>query len=249
MKDRMRHPENQSLRLKGRRGLVTGAGRGIGREMCRLLTLEGADLAIVARGREGLDGTVAACQPTERRILPFPADVTRPQEIEAAVASAWEQLGGIDFLVNNAGVGFYKPFLELTQEDWRGMLEVNVLGTVWTCQSMLPRMTANGGGDIVNINSQRGLATIETAAGYCASKYALTGLTEVMGKEFAGKNVRVMSLHPGGVLTDFGGTSSTQKNQQFLDPVDIAEVLVEMLASNSRMLMRQVVVVPRMLPG
>lgn len=217
--------------------------------MCRSLTREGADIAIVARTREGLDDTVAACQPTGQRIIPFPADVTVPADIEAAVAAAWDELGAIDFLVNNAGVGFYKPFLELTQEDWRGMLEVNVLGVVWACQSILPRMLANGGGDIVNINSQRGLATIETAAGYCASKYALTGLTEVMAKEFAAQNVRVMSLHPGGVLTDFAGISAAQKRQDLLDPEDVAQVLIDMLATSSRMLMRQVVVVPRTLPG
>lgn len=237
------------MRLEGKRGLVTGAGRGIGRAMCRFLTREGADLAIVARGRQGLEETAAACQPTARRVLPICADVTRPDEIESAIASAWEQLGAIDFLVNNAGVGFYKPFLALTETDWRSMLDVNVLGTVWACRSMLPRMVANGGGDIVNVNSNRGLATMETAAGYCASKFALTGLTDVMAKEFARHDVRVMSLHPGGVLTDFAGLPAAGKDQHYLDPDDVAQALVDMLSVSSKVLMRQVVILPRTIPG
>lgn len=227
----------------GRRVLVTGASRGIGRAVAMAFAVCGDRVALLSRASPELDATARACAEHAAEVVVLHADVTDEEQTRAAATYAIEQLGGLDVLVNNAGVGLYAPFGELPASAWEEMLRVNVLGTANVVRNVLPTMLGQRDGQIINIGSIRGIETIGGTTAYAASKFAVVGFTQALRRELAGSGVRVSLVAPGGVRTDFGQIPAGEKDENFLPPDVVAETVVAMVSQGQRAWVRDVTIV------
>lgn len=187
-------------RLKGRRILITGGGSGIGLATVRLFRDEGAAVALIDRPRvvESLDAGLGPL---------LAADITRLNEVETAIEGAVTALGGLDGLVNCAGIDLEQPFTEMSNEAWENVLSVNLTGPMNVCRLAIPHMIAQAPGTIVNIASAAGLVPLAHRAAYCASKAGLLMLGKSLAMEFARSGIRVNSVCPGAVDTPLFRTS------------------------------------------
>jgi 3-oxoacyl-[acyl-carrier protein] reductase len=179
------------LGLSGKRCIVTGASRGIGRATAELLAAEGARLLLVGRDRDGL----AEAAPRDADILA--ADVTKPDAGERIVAACRERLGGVDVLVNNAGTSFLKPLEELTEEDWDGQWQLNVRAPERLMRAAAPAMAEHGWGRIVNVCSTSGKRPSLRNAAYSVTKAAQLSLSRAYADAWVSKGVLVNAVAPG----------------------------------------------------
>jgi NADP-dependent 3-hydroxy acid dehydrogenase YdfG len=207
------------MRLDGKAALVTGASRGIGAAVARRLHEAGAKVALASRSGEdlGLEGAVGV-----------ECDVSDRAAVEAAVARAAEELGGLDIAVANAGMGAYGPFLELAPEHLEAMIDVNLKGVLYTAAAALPLLVEAGGGDFVTLGSVAGVRAFPGEAVYNASKFGAHGFTHALDHEMRERDVRCSVVAPGGVATDFA--LETGRPQEALEGMmsaeDVAEVVL-----------------------
>jgi NAD(P)-dependent dehydrogenase (short-subunit alcohol dehydrogenase family) len=180
--------------LAGKRALVTGGSRGLGQALCRGLTAAGARVAFTWTGdEEGARATLDSC-PGSRAFRVSVLDAEGGTATAAALETEW---GGLDVLVNNAGVSQAFPIALLEEEDWDHVMGVNVKGAFLTCKAVLPGMIRRKAGVILNIGSLAGARMLAAPVHYCASKAALKGMTQAMAKELARYGIRVLCLAPG----------------------------------------------------
>ncbi len=192
-----------STGLSGRVALVTGASRGIGREIAVTLAREGAEVAVVARSAEKLAEVAAEIEGLGRRCHIITADVTDEAAPERIVSETTSALGGITILVNNAGGNsFMAPLQTMRLSGWRKTLNLNLDSIVALTQAALPALIASGNGSIVNVASVAGLRGSPLMSHYGAAKAALLSLTQSLAIELAAQGVRVNSLVPGWIETD-----------------------------------------------
>jgi NAD(P)-dependent dehydrogenase (short-subunit alcohol dehydrogenase family) len=190
------------LRLDGKVALVTGAFGGLGLHFAQTLADAGAAVALAGRRIDEGRSLAAAMSAAGHRVFALRMDVGERASVEAALDEAAAALGPIDVLVNNAGVALTRPFLELTDEDWSGVLDVNLDGAFRVAQAVARRMKdAKRAGSIVNIASIVGLRVASQVAPYAASKAALIQLTKAMALELARFGIRVNAIAPGYVET------------------------------------------------
>jgi len=187
------------VKLADRIAIVTGAAKGMGADICRTLTREGAHLALAAREVAPLEQLAKEVEGLGRRALVIPTDVTDERAVERLVARTKETYGRIDILVNAAGVTgpIETPVQAITADDFRSVLEANVVGTFLPTKHVLPTMIAQKYGKIVNISGTSGLRGYKYRAAYSSSKWALRGLTRTVALEVGPHNVNVNALHPG----------------------------------------------------
>jgi 2-deoxy-D-gluconate 3-dehydrogenase len=191
-----------SFDLTGRRALVTGASRGIGREIALAYARAGADVAVLARNAELLEGVAGEVRALGRRAVVATADVLDADATRAATAEAIEALGGLDILVNNAGGNsFSTPVASMRMSGWEKTMRLNLDSIVHITQVSLPSL-GEGGGSIINVSSVAGLRGAPTMAHYGAAKAALISLTQSLAVETAWMGVRVNALVPGWIETD-----------------------------------------------
>jgi NAD(P)-dependent dehydrogenase (short-subunit alcohol dehydrogenase family) len=192
------------MRLADRTALVTGAAKGMGWEICMTLAREGADLALAARDAPPLETLAREIEALGRRALVASCDVTDERAVERLVTRVTEAYGTIDILVNAAGVTgpIETPVQDIKTEDFRAVLESNVVGTFLPIKHVLPGMIARRYGKIVNISGTSGLRGYKYRAAYSSSKWALRGLTRTVALEAGPHNVNVNALHPGIVAGD-----------------------------------------------
>ena len=189
--------------LSGKKALVTGASRGIGREVAIALAAAGADVALSARDEGRLKEVAAAVEALGRRAVVLPADVTDADACRALAADAVEQLGAVDVLVNNAGGSSYMgPFTDLRFSGWEKVMRLNVDSIVHLSQAVGRHMLERGSGSVINVASVAGLAGTPTLAPYGASKAAVISLTRSLALEWGVQGVRVNALCPGWTKTD-----------------------------------------------
>lgn len=189
--------------LDGRRVLVTGAASGIGRAIAELFLAEGAGVALLDNRAEALAtaGKELAKGGWSDRVTTVAADVTDAGQIDDAVARAVTALGGLDGIVNSAGVDLLKPFTAMTVADWNRVLAVNLTGPMNVCRAAVPALQAAGGGTIVNIASGAGLRPLADRTAYCASKAGLVMFSKALAIDLAGDNIRVNAICPGAIDT------------------------------------------------
>jgi NAD(P)-dependent dehydrogenase (short-subunit alcohol dehydrogenase family) len=181
--------------LQGKRALVTGASRGIGRAMAESLALAGAEIAIGARSTERLEETAAAIEKSGGKAYPIVMDVSRVAGCRNGVAEAQQRMGGLDILVNNAGVEQVAPSLAVTEETWDLILDTNLKGAFFTSQAAAQAMEQ--GGAILNLCSLTSTRGIATAVPYGSSKAGLLGMTRALAVEWAPRGIRVNAIAPG----------------------------------------------------
>jgi 3-oxoacyl-[acyl-carrier protein] reductase len=192
-------------RLQGRIAVVTGAAKGMGREICLTLAREGADVALAAREIPPLQALAREIEALGRRALVQPTDVTREAPVKALVDAARAAFGGrIDVLVNGAGITgpIETPVWEIAVEDFDQVLEVNIRGTFLPIKHVLPTMMAQRYGKIVNVSGTSGLRGYKYRTAYSSSKWAIRGLTRTVALEVGPYNINVNAVHPGIVAGD-----------------------------------------------
>jgi 2-dehydro-3-deoxy-D-gluconate 5-dehydrogenase len=192
-----------SMRLDGKIALVTGAGSGIGQASAVAMAEAGADCVVteLPHAMKGLQPTCAAIAKNGRRALPLPLTLPDAKSIDALVHDAIGEFRRIDILVNNAGVNVPREALDITEEDWDRVLDVNLKGLFFLSQRVARQMIATGGGKIVNIASQNGVVGYYRRAAYCSSKAGVVNLTRVLALEWARHNIRVNAVAPTFILT------------------------------------------------
>jgi 3alpha(or 20beta)-hydroxysteroid dehydrogenase len=229
-------------RLDGKVALITGGARGMGKSHVRHFVAEGA--RVVCGDVLDERGAAVAAGLGEQSCRYTHHDVTREDDWAAAVALTLEVFGGLDVLVNNAGILTFASIADMPLADFRRVLEVNAVGCWLGIKAVIAPMTAAGGGSIVNISSIEGFTGAEGLSAYSASKFAVRGMTKVAARELARFGIRVNSVHPGGVLTrmiiDSAGARAPGDGEAFLramplgrfaEPVEISR-LVAYLASD-----------------
>ncbi|WP_214414308.1 SDR family NAD(P)-dependent oxidoreductase [Sphaerisporangium fuscum] len=178
---------------------VTGSSRGLGRGFVEAALSRGDRVAATARTPRSLDDLVTTYGDL---VLPLSLDVTDKASVFESVTQAKEHFGRLDVIVNNAGYGLFGAVEELTEQHLRDQLETNLFGPLWVVQAALPHLREQGSGHIIQISSTAGVAAFSLGGGYCASKWALEGLSETLAQEVAGFGIKVTIVEPGSYATD-----------------------------------------------
>ena len=231
--------------LTGKVAIVTGGSRGIGLAAARLLRREGASVAVVGTNSAHLRTAVDTLTADEGagRVEAVAADVRDSGQMEAAMASTASALGGIDIVINNAGVGIFKPVAEMAVDEWRLMFDTNITGIFNTSRAALPYLRARGGGWVINVSSLSATDPFPGGAAYCATKAAVNAFSEAFMQEVRHDGIRVAYVSPGSVDTSFGG-GARDKSGWALQPEDVAQVIGDLVAYPGRSLPSRVEIRP-----
>lgn len=194
--------------LNDKVALVTGGGSGIGAAAARALAARGVTVAVTGRRRARLEAVVAAITASGGRAVAIESDVADAASAGAAVAEAAAQLGRLDIVINSAGVNEAGGIGTLDLAGWRKVIDINLWGTIYTCQAALPHLRAAGGGDIINISSTAGRRAAGLFASYATSKHGVNGFTESIRQELGGENIRVCVIEPGATETEIASSVS-----------------------------------------
>ena len=229
------------LSLEGRTAVVTGAGRGIGREIALVFAEAGADVVVAARTVSELEESVAAVEALGRQAIAVPTDVSSSSEVNHLVDSALEKFGKIDILVNNAGKLLRMPVVPFpdvtlsppsvtrdgsagtTDEDWQSIIDVNLSGVFYCCRAVAPHMMERKYGKIINISSNNATQAFPLVAAYNASKAAVNMITRVLALEWAPYNICVNAIGPGDYHTEMTDATwvDPEGRQQHLDGIPL----------------------------
>jgi NADP-dependent 3-hydroxy acid dehydrogenase YdfG len=222
--------------LKGRIALITGASSGIGEAAAIALAEAGALVAVSARRADRLEKLARRIETAGSRALTLPGDITDEAIATHAVTETIRQFGRLDILVNSAGVIQAGGIEDADTAEWRRVVDVNLLATVYTCKAAIGPMRAQGGGDIVNVSSTAGRRAASRFAPYSASKFALNAMTEGLRQEVGGYGIRVCIIEPGATTTEVweGVTDSKQRDimrqhvskEGAMKPEDVAAAIV-----------------------
>ena len=211
--------------LTGRVALVTGGTRGIGAAIVEALASAGASVVSTSRSGGASSGSIRT----------IAADVRKPESAAAAVEECVSAFGGLDILINNAGVGLFSSVADMSIEEWHDVIDTNLNGVFYCCHAAIPQMRARGGGWIINISSLAGKNAFTGGAAYCASKAALNQFSETLMQEVRYDGIRVSYIMPGSVATDFG-TRGAAKQGWAIGAEDVAQVVLDLLATPDRTL-------------
>lgn len=223
--------------LKGKVALVTGAGRGIGRAVAFALANEGVNIGLFARTEADLKEVANELEALGVKVAFAAVDIASKEEVDQAVKKITSELGTMDILINNAGIGKFATLLDMEPEEWKRIIDVNLMGAYYVTRAVLPQLIEKNGGDIINISSTNGLNGAATSSAYSASKFGLIGLTESLAQEVRRNNIRVTALTPSTVATELAvSTNLIRENndEKYMQPEDIAEFIVSQLKLHPR---------------
>ena len=188
--------------IDGSTAIVTGASSGIGEATASALADHGANVVLAARREDELESLAEAIEADGGRALAVPTDVTNEDDLDALVDTTLDTFGTIDVLVNNAGVMLLEPVERADRENFRQMVEVNLLGLMNLTHAVLPVMQDQGSGHIVNVSSTAGRQANANSSGYNATKFGVNGFTEALRQEVTGEGIRTTIVEPGAVETE-----------------------------------------------
>ena len=233
------------MRLANKTAIVTGGTKGIGLGIAEALIREGVAVCISARHPNEIQSAVDRLnQLNGGRAVGFVCDVRDYRQVKGLIAHAVKELGGVDILINNAGIGVFQTVEETSPEDFRAVLETNVFGVFYCCHETIPHMKQRDGGYIINISSLAGVNAHPRMAAYNASKFGLNGFSEALMQEVRHDNIKVSYIMPGSVNTEFGGDSPSAEKSWQLTPADIARVVIDLLSHDNRALASRIEIRP-----
>jgi NAD(P)-dependent dehydrogenase (short-subunit alcohol dehydrogenase family) len=214
--------------------LVTGSGRGIGKETAVLLAAKGLNVIVCSRTQTEIDNVLREIKSLEGgNAMGKRCDVSIASDVNNLVEEVLKKYGRIDVLINNAGISYVKKLIDTTEMEWDQTLDINLKGPFLLCKASVPHMMKNNLGVIINVSSGSGKVGFEDISAYCASKFGLMGLTESLTWEVANYNIRVMTICPGEVATKMQenvDSSYYQSNKDnMIQPKTVAEKIVEMV--------------------
>ena len=232
------------MKLEGSTAFITGGTKGIGYAIAERLVQGGAQVFVCSRTRAEVEETV-------EKLTAFGdvagklCDVRVEQQVRSAIESCERRFGGLDILINNAGVGYMDKSIEETSGDeFRETLETNLFGVFYACHYAIPMMKARDGGYIINISSLAGQNAHPKMAAYNASKFGLNGFSEALMQEVRHDNIKVSYICPGSVNTYFGNDTPSDEKSCQLQPADIAQVVTDLLSMDSRALPSKIEIRP-----
>jgi 3-oxoacyl-[acyl-carrier protein] reductase len=223
--------------IRGKVALVTGGSRGIGLAIARALAADGVQVAVTGRSAAHLSAARPKIEATgPGGVETLQADMRRYAEVKKAVDATVSRFGGLDFLVNNAGIGIFTDVASMTPEQWSEVIETNLTGPFNACHAALPHLRARGGGFIINISSLAGKNPFAQGAAYCASKSGLNAFSEALMQEVRDDNIRVSYVLPGSVATGFSSGDDAKGADWKISPAEVAEVVLNLLRHDARSL-------------
>src|ERR1044072_383718 len=215
--------------LSNKIAIVTGATKGIGRAIAESLVTAGAGVAITARNDDEIGKTVAELKKLGAGTAAgYVCDVRDYEQVKSVVAEVAKEFGGLDILINNAGVGIFSSVESMSVEDFRAVLETNVFGVFYCCHEAIPLMKKRGGGYIINISSLAGANPHPEMAADNASKFGLNGFSEALMQEVRHDGIKGRDTMPGSVNTEFGGDEPSDTKSWQLQPSDVAQVVIDL---------------------
>jgi len=231
--------------LRGKVALVTGGSRGIGLAIARALAADGVNVSVTGLS----DAHLSAARPKIEAAGPsavetLRADVRRYDDIERAINATVGRFGGLDILINNAGVGIFVDVAEMTPAQWSEVLETNITGIFYACHAAIPHLRRRGGRSIINISSLAGSNPFVRGAAYCASKAAVNAFSEALMQEVRYDNIRVSCVAPGSVATEFAQGDAAKGADWKVAPAEVAEVVLNLLRHPARSLPSRVEIRP-----
>ncbi len=224
------------MKMENKVAVVTGGTKGIGRAIAESLLKAGAMVFICARDKSELKRALeqlSALGKVDGEVC----DVRSEAQVKAMLAECERVFGGVDVLVNNAGIGIIgKTVEEMSAEEFEQTLQTNLFGVFYCCHHAIPMMKRRGGGYIINVSSLAGQNAHPRMAAYNASKFGLNGFTEALMQEVRADNIKVTAICPGSVNTYFGGDQPSDEKAWQLQPEDIAQVVIDLLKMDERAL-------------
>jgi len=221
---------------RGMNALITGASSGIGRLLALRMAAAGARIGLVARRVQELDALAAEIAAAGGEALVFPCDVGDRAAVFATAADARQRLGSVDLLVNNAGYGHHRQFLEWDLDDMERMMRVNFLGTLYFTKALAPAMAAARRGWLIFIASVAGKIGVPDESAYAASKFAMVGLAEALSVELQDAGVHVLTVCPGAIRTPFFDAEALARmppvaRRSMVEPAALVDAIMQALAS------------------
>ena len=214
--------------LKGKKAIVTGGGKGLGKATAIAFAKEGIDVAITGRNEQNLLNTVTELKSYGVNAIYELFDVGNHAEVKDGIERILHQFKSVDILVNNAGIAAFGSFLEMSPEKWNTIIQTNVMGMYYVTKEVLPYLITKNQGDIINVSSTAGITGNANTSAYSASKFAVIGMSEALMKEVRKNNIRVCTLTPSTIASDMSlELGITDGNiEKVLQPEDFAELIV-----------------------
>ena len=220
--------------------IVTGGSSGIGLAIAAAFQACGASVMIGARDEARVERAIQDLSMGTDRVCGAALDVRYPRQVEDFITQAVKHFGGLDILINNAGVGGYTKIVDQSLEEWRSIIDTNLSGVFHCCRSAIPHLRRRGGGFIVNISSLAGKNAFPMGGAYCSSKAALNMFSEVLMQEVRYDDIRVSYVMPGSVTTAFDGGRAHAGSEWKMTAEDVAEVVLDIVSINRRTLASRV---------
>ena len=223
--------------LKGKRALVTGGSRGLGKAIAIALAKEGVDVAITGRNKKTLEDVVAEIEALGVKATYSIFNVAEKVEVKMQIQRLIEYFGAFDILINNAGIAAFGSFVEMAENDWEDIVRTNLFGPYYVSKAVVPSMIDLGSGDIINVSSTAGLKGNAVTSAYSASKAGLIGLSESLMFELRKKNIRVTTLTPSTIASEMSKDVlkiTDGDPEKVVQPEDFAQLIVDLLKLDKR---------------
>ena len=227
--------------LKGKKAIITGGSRGLGKATAIAFANQGIDVAITGRNEADLKETVAELKALGVNATYATFDIGNYDEVKKGIQEIMNTFNTVDILVNNAGIAAFGSFLEMDVNQWQSIIQTNVMGMYYVTKEVLPYLIANNQGDIFNVSSTAGLAGNPNTSAYSASKFAVIGMSESLMKEVRKNDIRVCTLTPSTIASDMSislGIAKKEDVETVLQPEDFAELIVSALQLPRRALLK-----------